>query len=74
MTTAQLTKAISALPDEHRFRLLLKLQGKPNSKSPPPKVRPDARLWDGLDSWRKEIFGSRITPNAVLLEREESNS
>lgn len=74
MTTTQLTKAISALPEEQRSRLLLKFQGKPKPKSPPKNVRPSARLWEGLDEWRKEVFGSKITPNAVLLEREESNT
>ena len=74
MTATQLTKAISALPEEQRTRLLLKFLGKPKPKSPLFTVRPNANLWDGLDEWRTEVFGSKITPNAVLLEREESNT
>ena len=73
MTTAQLTKAISALTEDERSRILLKFSRNSKPKSPSVKPRPDAHLWDGLEEWRRGVFGSKVTPNAVLLERENSN-
>ena len=70
MSVAELLKQVDALPARERekfFRALLKLEGPlPNAK------RKNGRVaWPDVEARAKRIFGERVFPNLVLLERQE---
>ena len=70
MSTVELLKQVEALPAREREKFLLallKLEGKPaNAK------RKNGRVtWPDVEERAKRIFGNRVLPNLVLLERQE---
>jgi hypothetical protein len=70
MSAIELLRRVEALPARERgkfFLALLKLDGPlPNAK------RKNARVkWPDVEARAKRIFGERMFPNLVLLERQE---
>jgi hypothetical protein len=70
MSAVELLKQVEALPAREResFVLaLLKLEAKPS-----PAKRKGRRVeWPDIEARTKRIFGKRVFPNLVLLERQE---
>ena len=76
MSTAQILRAIHALPERAQWSLLAKLGVKAQpARSKPKAVRKSRQstfAWNELHDWRKQTFGTRIVPNAVLEDRDDS--
>ncbi len=73
MSTAELVEQVKAMPARERRRLveiILELE----DDSPPTRASSERVKWPDADARAKRIFGDRIFPNLVLLEREESSS
>ena len=73
MSTAELLEQVKALPPRERRRfveIILTLEEDLTpSTEPPERVK-----WPDVEARAKRIFGNKIMPNLVLLEREESSS
>jgi len=73
MSTAELVEQVKALPPRERRRfveIILTLEEDLTpSTEPPERVK-----WPDVEARAKRIFGNKIMPNLVLLEREESSS
>jgi len=73
MSTAELVEQVKALPPRERRRfveIILTLEEDLTpSAEPPERVK-----WPDVEARAKRIFGNKIMPNLVLLEREESSS
>ena len=70
MSTVELLKHVEALSARERKRLLLallKLESKPAQR----KQRAGRVVWPDVEARAKRIFGERVLPNLVLLERQE---
>ena len=73
MSTAELVEQVKALPARERRRfveIILTLEEDLTpSTEPPERVK-----WPDVEARAKRIFGNKIMPDLVLLEREESSS
>ena len=70
MSTSELLKQVKALPRRERqkvFNAILALEE--NEQAHPPKTK--RVKWPDVESRAKRIFGNRMLPNLVLLDREE---
>ena len=74
MSAVELLKQVKALPAQERekfLRAVLTLEeeapSRSNGKKKPVK-------WPDVEARSKRIFGNRVFPNLVLLEREEAAS
>ena len=69
MSTSELLEQVKALPRRERhkvFRAILDLEE--NEQANPPKTK--RVKWPDVEARAKRIFGNRVLPNLVLLERE----
>jgi len=70
MSAVELLREVEALPAPERDKFLLallKLEAKPTeAKQKSRRVR-----WPDVEARTKRIFGERVFPNLVLLERQE---
>jgi hypothetical protein len=70
MSAVELLKQVEALLAREREKFvlaLLKLKAKPfDGKRKSQRVK-----WPDIEAWTKRIFGERMFPNLVLLERQE---
>ena len=70
MSTVELLGEVKTLPARDRERLLLallKLEAKPSDG----KRKSQRVKWPDIEARTKRIFGERVFPNLVLLERQE---
>ena len=70
MSTGELLKQVKALPRRERqkvFKAILALEE--NEQPHPPKTK--RVKWPDVEARAKRIFGNRMLPNLVLLDREE---
>jgi hypothetical protein len=70
MSAVELLKQVEALPSREgeRFLLaLLKLEAKPSEA----KRKSQRVKWPDIEARTKRVFGERVFPNLVLLERQE---
>jgi hypothetical protein len=73
MSTAELVEQVKALPARERRRfveIILALE----DDLPPKDASSERVKWPDVEARAKRIFGEKIMPNLVLLEREESSS
>ena len=73
MSTAELVEQVKALPARERRRfveIILALE----DELPPKAAFSERVKWSDVEARAKRIFGDKIMPNLVLLEREESSS
>jgi len=71
MSTSELLKQVKALPRRQRqkvFNAILALEE--NEQSRPP-IKTKRVKWPDVEARAKRIFGNRMLPNLVLLDREE---
>ncbi len=70
MSAVELLRKVEALPARERERFLLalvKLEAKPSDAN-----RKGRRVkWPDVDARARRIFGERVFPNLVVLERQE---
>lgn len=70
MSTVELLKQVEALPAQEREKFLLallKLEATPSNE----KQKNGRVKWPDIEARARRIFGSRMLPNLVLLERQE---
>lgn len=70
MSAAEILKQVKALPPRERekfFKAAFKLQDKKHKPSRAKRVK-----WPDMEARARKIFGDRIMPNPVLLERKEA--
>lgn len=71
MSTAELLQQVKALPSRERqkiFKAIMALE-EDEQTHPPKKFR--RVKWPDVETRAKRIFGNRVLPNLVLLDREE---
>jgi hypothetical protein len=72
MSVAELIKQVKALPSRERERVFLAILAL-DEKSPATRSKQTKRVaWPDVEARAKRIFGDRVLPNLVLLEREEN--
>jgi hypothetical protein len=72
MSVVELIKQVKALPAREREKVFLAILAL-DEESPVPSKRKGKRVkWPDVEARAKRIFGDRVLPNLVLLEREES--
>jgi len=71
MTAVQLLKGIRALPAREQEKLFLAILTLEDRTIAPPR-RTKRVKWPDVEGRARRIFGDRVLPNLVLLEREES--
>lgn len=71
MSTSELLKQVKALPRRERqkvFNAILELE---EAERPHLPSRTKHVKWPDVEARAKRIFGNRVLPNLVLLDREE---
>jgi hypothetical protein len=71
MSTRELLKQVKALPRRERqkvFNAILALEENEQERSP---MKTRRVKWPDVEARSKRIFGNRVLPNLVLLDREE---
>jgi len=72
MSVAELIKQVKALPSREREKVLLAILAL-DEKSPATHSRQTKRVvWPDVEARAKRIFGDRVLPNLILLEREQN--
>ena len=72
MSAVELLKQVKAMPEGERQKFVLSVLMLEES-GPARLAKPTRRVkWPDVEARAKRIFGDRILPNLVLLEREES--
>jgi hypothetical protein len=72
MSAVELLKQVKALPKRERQKFLLSVLTL--EEGAPARIEKTTRRvkWPDVEARAKRIFGDRVLPNLVLLEREES--
>ena len=70
MSAAELINQVKALPAREREKFLLAVL-ELERKQDLPKSKGKRIRWPDVEARAKRIFGKRVFPNVVLLEREE---
>ena len=73
MSTAELVEQVKALPARKRRRFVEIILTLEEDLTPSP-ARTERVKWPDVEARAKRIFGNKVMPNLVLLEREESSS
>lgn len=71
MSTGELLKQVKALPRRERqkvFKAILALEENEQAQRP---MKTKRVKWPDVEARAKRIFGNRVLPNLVLLDREE---
>ncbi len=72
MSAAEILKHVKALPARERDKLLLAILALDEQTPARFKGRIKRVKWPDVEARTKRIFGDRVLPNLVLLEREEA--
>jgi hypothetical protein len=70
MSAVELLREVEALPARERERFLLALL-KLEAKPPDTKWKGRRVKWPDIEARARRIFGKRVFPNLVVLERQE---
>lgn len=71
MSTSELLKQVKALPRRERqkvFKAILELE---ENEQPQRPMKTKRVKWPDVEARAMRIFGDRVLPNLVLLDREE---
>jgi hypothetical protein len=72
MSVVELLKQVQALPSRERQKFVLAVLTLEEDVPPrPPKITRRVK-WPNVEARAKRIFGDRVLPNLILLEREEA--
>ena len=72
VSATELLKQVKALPDRERQKLFLAILSLEEAAAPRMPAKTKRVKWPDVEARAKRIFGNRVLPNLVLLEREES--
>jgi hypothetical protein len=74
MKAVEVLKQIKALPTREREKLFLAILALEDEYRAPPSTGTAKRVkWPDVEARARHIFGDRVLPNLVLLEREETS-
>ncbi len=73
VSAAQLLKEVRALPPSEREKFVFALLKGEETALSAPAGRGKRVKWPDVHARAKRIFGKRVLPNLVLLERSEQN-
>ena len=71
MTTNELLKQLKALPPHKRQKVLKAILAFDENEAKRVPAKPKRIVWSDVEARAERIFGKRVLPNLVLLEREE---
>ena len=71
MSAGELLKQVRALPPRERQKFLRAVLALEEEDLARPAATAKQVKWPDVEARARRIFGNRITPNLVLLEREE---
>jgi hypothetical protein len=71
MSAAELLRHVKSLPARQREKFLLAVLTLDENTSDRPKLKRKKVKWPDIEARARRIFGKRVFPNLVLLEREE---
>lgn len=72
MSVVELLKQVQALPPRERQKFVLAVLAlEEDAPTRPPKITRRVK-WPNVEARAKRIFGDRVLPNLILLEREEA--
>jgi hypothetical protein len=74
MSAAQLLKEVRLLPPSERARFVFALLDSEETSLGAPTGRITRVKWPDVQARARRIFGKRVLPNLVLLERSEKDS
>jgi hypothetical protein len=74
MSATELLKQVKALPASEREKFLLAVIALEEDARGRSNGRKKRVTWPDVEARAKRIFGNRVLPNLVLLEREEAVS
>ena len=72
MSVVELIKRVKTLPAREREKVFLAILALDQQAPAPPKDKTHSVKWPDIEARAKRIFGDRVLPNLVLLEREEN--
>ena len=72
MSVVELLKQVKALPAREREKILLAILALEEERPVPSQQTTKRVRWPDVEARAKRIFGDRVLPNLVLLEREEA--
>jgi hypothetical protein len=72
MGVIELIKQVQALRAREREKVFLAILAVDEEAPAPPRKQTRRVQWPDVEARAKRIFGSRVLPNLVLLEREEN--
>ena len=73
MSAVQLLKEVKALPPNERQKFVFALLECEDAESVAPVGKLKRVKWPDVQARARRIFGKRVFPNLVLLERSEQN-
>ena len=72
MSVVELLKHVRALPAREREKLFLAILALEEESPVQSKGKARRVKWPDVEARAKRIFGDRVLPNLILLEREEA--
>jgi hypothetical protein len=72
MSAIELLKQVKALPPRERQKFVLAVLTLEEEATSQPKAKAKRVTWPDVEARARRIFGERVLPNLVLLEREEA--
>ena len=72
MSVVELLKRVKALPTREREKLFLAILSLEEKHSAQTRGKTPRVKWPDVEARARRIFGDRVLPNLVLLDREES--
>ena len=72
MSVVELLKQVKALPAREREKFFLAILALDEDPPTPSNGKTKRVKWPDVEARAKRIFGDRVLPNLVLLEREET--
>jgi hypothetical protein len=74
MSTGELLKHVKNLPDRERQKLITAILTLEENASGRQSIAAKRVKWPDVEARARRIFGDRVLPNLVLLERDEQPS
>jgi hypothetical protein len=71
MSAGEILKEVKALPRRERERILKAILDIEADEATQVRMKTKRVRWPDVEARAKRIFGNRVLPNLVLLEREE---
>ena len=74
MSAVELLKQVKALPAPEREKFVMAILRLEDGETPRRPAKVKRVKWPDVEARARRIFGNRVLPNLVLLEREEQAS